>query len=777
MAINTNEILKTQDIETIKNSAIDFSQINLASILKLLYTEEDTIGTEFLQFLIDAGIEIDKQTEDGNTALMIAVYFGDFDTVKLLVQNKADLNIAAIDEQTALTRSLDYYVENRSFSMTEYLVDNGADINYTDKSGMSILAAVSALLAYTDSDNAKTIAFLKKTDPFYLDNIQYSSKISKQDALELMEYLLKKGANPNTRAKSTDGTMVPLLALMTMMHNVEAIELLLKYGANPNVKINEVPLLFFCFITGNLETLKLLLHYKADVDFTIGEQSPLLFLLISQQLLKMILPDSEQEFIFEDFSKHKFEIAKLLIENGVNPDEILQTAILSYLYDRKMAIADIKNSDFSALDKIKFILLESNSLNPNLKTIEFLLENGANINIEYEESELHPLCQAVRKDNLSLVKLLVRYIDDVNIYINENKTMSLFFNALKYGNYDIVEVLIKNGANINEHNLHITPLFYAIYKNDMKLIQMLVENGANVNQTIDIAEGITISPLMYAVRFNHVDISKFLVEKGANIDDKFTIKIDKYPTFLLSTYEISNQYDDQELADFFELKGADVTLSDERGKKDFDYFEHACKTLDVFSRFFTKKEKPTQLDREKLEGYPEFKEKIINLEQKIDNVRQEIDNVRQKKFDMYQSKVINKKIAEAIESKSMDKLQKLIDEGFDLSDLDINELFINNFPSEFIYEVIKQSQNIDIQTQDGMTPLMYASQANNIDLVKLLLDRGADKNIKNSVGKRAKDLVKDGGLRKFIISHIVPIGSKELSELLITPPSNNLKIS
>jgi len=105
----------------------------------------------------------------------------------------------------------------------------------------------------------------------------------------------------------------------------------------------------------------------------------------------------------------------------------------------------------------------------------------------------------------------------------------------------------------------------------------------------------------------------------------------------------------------------------------------------------------------------------------------------------------------------MEKLQKLIDAGFDFSDLSINELFINNFPHQFIYEVIRQSKNIDVQMDDGMTPLMFASQANSMELVKLLLDKGADKNIKNNIGKRARDLTADGELRKFIVSHTVPI--------------------
>ncbi len=746
---NIYEILKTQDIETIKNSAIDFSQINLASILENFYEDEVSINLEFIQFLVNNTQDINKQDEDGYTALMIAVIYGDLDTVKIFVQNGADVNIAAIDEETALTRSLDYYVKNRSFSMTEYLVDNGVDINYADKSGMSILAAVSMVLAYTYSDNAK------KMDPLYIENIQNFSKVSKQDALELMEYFLKKGANPNTRVKGTNATMIPLLALMIIMHNVEAIELLLKYGATPNVVLNKnQSLLDFCVISGNLEAVKLLLKYKVDLSFTITEENPFWFLLFSKQLLKLTIPENEHEFVFEDFNKHNFEMAKLLIEHGVNADNILQNAIMTYLTDTKKEVANIENSDFSPSDKIIFTLLELNMFDVKLKTIKFLLENGANINIDYKEPTMHPLYLAVKKENLPLVKLLVQYVDDVNIYKDHNKTFSLFFDALKYRNYEIIEALIKHGANINEVILYITPLFYAIYNNDMKLVQMLIENGADVNQNVKSYK--TMSPLLYAVKFNYIEIAKLLIENGANINYKFIFNFEDDFVSPISVYEIANAHDDQVLANYLEIKGADVTFPTKREEDDIDVFNFMCKSWEKFCKFFTKSKNTRAMNEEKLlEDNKEQSEIRKEIDESLKQLKEEGLHIKKTKLENLKKQPLNKEVIDAIESKSMDKLQKLIAAGFNLSNLNINNLFLNEFPHKFIYEVIRQSQSIDAQTEDGITALMFASKANSTELVKLLLDKGADKNIKNDAGKRAKDFTRDSELRKFIITHAV----------------------
>jgi ankyrin repeat protein len=697
---------------------------------------EDTI-----QLLIDHGADINFIDKQGNNLLINSLEECRLDAAKLLINKGIDVNFIPEDGISALMTActmggnrdqlkvmmsestlarFDMYSQDDFTELVQLLVEQGADINAKNNEGTT------ALLTAVMANN-----------------------------IEAVKHLIENGADVNAKRNDEQTALSAAVAL----NNIEAMQLLLQYGLNPNSMVHGVPLLNTGVMLGNIEAVKLLLQYKVDVNFITIEQNPLLSLLLSQKFFQMMAQNNEH-FIFENFYSNKFEIAKLLIEYGVDADEILQRAIAVYLADKKTAISDNNNLDISTLDKIKDTLFKSNMFDVNLKTIGFLLENGANVNIAYEEPEMHPLCQAVEKNNLPLVTLLVQYADDIDPYSSHNKP-SLFFEALKHKNYEIIEVLIESGAKINETILHITPLFYAIYHDDMKLAQMFVENGADVNQSVQISSHFTMSPLLYAVRFNRIEISKFLVEKGADVNYKYAFKGDEFTVTPLSTYEIANEYDDQILAEFFLLKEPDMIFPADREKSLFDMFENSCKMLDVFCESLSKQKNSTQLDREKyFESHPEIKEKIINLEQKA-------ENSRQNKLKLLQSTTINKDIIEAIESRSMEKLQKLIDADFDMSELNINDLFINNFPHQFIYEVIRQSKNIDLQTDDGMTPLMFASQANSMELVKLLLDKGADKNIKNSTGKRARDFTADGELRKFIVGHIVPIdGPKKLSELL-----------
>jgi uncharacterized protein len=55
--------------------------------------------------------------------------------------------------------------------------------------------------------------------------------------------------------------------------------------------------------------------------------------------------------------------------------------------------------------------------------------------------------------------------------------------------------------------------------------------------------------------------------------------------------------------------------------------------------------------------------------------------------------------------------------------------------------LLDHGANVNAMTNAGSTPLMYAVWQRNVDLVKLLLERGADATLRNLYGKRALDLV------------------------------------
>jgi len=79
-----------------------------------------------------------------------------------------------------------------------------------------------------------------------------------------------------------------------------------------------------------------------------------------------------------------------------------------------------------------------------------------------------------------------------------------------------VEFLLDNGANVNtKTSKNFTLLMYCAKYGDMDLIKMVVKYGASIND-VDL---LGFSALDYAVQREHFEAVEFLVENGATITD------------------------------------------------------------------------------------------------------------------------------------------------------------------------------------------------------------------------------------------------------------------
>lgn len=97
--------------------------------------------------------------------------------------------------------------------------------------------------------------------------------------------------------------------------------------------------------------------------------------------------------------------------------------------------------------------------------------------------------------------------------------------AAYLGNIDIVRYLVSCGANVNPHpNVEMrplmTPLMYAAKHGDYDMVKYLVDNGANVNTYFLRFELLyQIPPWMHAIKCGNIDTLKFLVDNGANVNE------------------------------------------------------------------------------------------------------------------------------------------------------------------------------------------------------------------------------------------------------------------
>lgn len=93
---------------------------------------------------------------------------------------------------------------------------------------------------------------------------------------------------------------------------------------------------------------------------------------------------------------------------------------------------------------------------------------------------------------------------------------ALFQNAIKAGQVDDVQVLIHNGADVNQtFEKGITPLHLAIINDQENIAKILIESGARIS-TADTNTNAT--PLHMAALYGRLNIASLLIEKGADVN-------------------------------------------------------------------------------------------------------------------------------------------------------------------------------------------------------------------------------------------------------------------
>jgi ankyrin repeat protein len=173
-----------------------------------------------------------------------------------------------------------------------------------------------------------------------------------------------------------------------------------------------------------------------------------------------------------------------------------------------ISLVDIK-------DKNDNIPLHYSIYTNNFDAAKMLIEHNSDINA-VDRNGLNSLQIAIMKKNDKIIKMFLETRDNVNINSKSNTGETALHMTCNLQLYDIANLLIKKGANINvqdfEHEF--SPLDYSIINNDIKMVALLVKNGANVN-TQDFFGN---TPLHYSIKEENYEIVNILIKSKYSMD-------------------------------------------------------------------------------------------------------------------------------------------------------------------------------------------------------------------------------------------------------------------
>ena len=589
---------------------------------------------DIAKLLIEEGTDVNIQDKAGATALMYTARNTNYEMVEFLLKNGADVNIRDTAGETALYYSIEHNsfgqkneTEN-AIKILNLLIKYGADVNTKNDEGTSLLD-VSYRISESFDKNKEMFKILVengfdlesriKADRSDYDYTPLMIAVYKED-YDMVKYLLDKGANPNTannekktalmianddgnfdisklliqqganiNAQDEDGYTTLMNA--ALIGDYEMVKFLLENGANINTKDNDGNTVLYYNIRydhyGKEEMLEnakkifnLLIKYGADVNTKDNDGASLLdksyrtstALAQNREMFKVLVENSfdlESRIDGGEDYPTGYDYTPLMIAAAINDYDMVK-----FLVEKGADVNAKTHFEYSSVETPLLLSLDYEHIesryDENSSVAEYLINNGANINVTNEDGET-PLMYASKVHNIKVIELLIQKGADINVFDNYGNT------ALIYGvnNLETVKLLVENGADVNFYKGGSTALISACeysHERNIDVIKYLVSKNANINaqdnkgdtalnKTLDTSDEGSIDILDF-------EIANFLIEQGADVNIKNKREYTPFIYLGMGEGNFNNKSFQEyriKLAEVLLEKGADINAKDYNG--------------------------------------------------------------------------------------------------------------------------------------------------------------------------------------------------------------------
>ena len=433
---------------------------------------------DIVKLLVENKANIDSVDEKGNTPLMCACENKHEETALFLIHSKANLNIFNNEKNSPLHSA----VRNNFIRIIEEGIKRGCDLNIIDKNDNTPLIEASRIgnteiikLLANNRANVNSQNILGQTALYFAVKGQYT---------DLVIFLLGKGADYRIPTLSKE---LPI-DVARKLGNKE-----IEYIISRSV---------FIYLKSNFTLwIKSYILEGGDINIVNSNGSTLLHecIILGFDELAIILIQSGADLM----KKNNFGRTPVLLAIEKKCTVVLKEMIKrGFKYNQKelyelTKIAELQNCA---------IILKYLERNDNL----------VHSSDDYKHKQtLSDTFSAIRNKDVILLKTLIETGASIDERDNVGNTPLIFASAIK--NNNIIKYLVEKGANVNEkNNFGDTPLMIASATENEKTVKYLIENGANINGKAN--DGATA--LHFASLYGHENIVKYLIDNGSNINEK-----------------------------------------------------------------------------------------------------------------------------------------------------------------------------------------------------------------------------------------------------------------
>ncbi|XP_043999072.1 kinase D-interacting substrate of 220 kDa B isoform X3 [Gambusia affinis] len=375
----------------------------------------------------------------------------------------------------------------------------------------------------------------------------------------------------------------------------------------------------------------------------------------------------------------------------------------------------------------------------NLDAIRTHLDKFRDVDCRSDNGQT-PLMVAAELGSLEIVQELIRRgatvdMDDVDCW-------TALISAAKEGHLEVVRELLESGANLEHRDMGgWTALMWAAYKGRTEVARLLLEREANPN----ITGQYSVYPIIWAAGRGHAEIVHLLLQYGAKVNCS-----DKYGTTPLIWASRKGHYDS---VMHLLANGADV---DQEGANSRTALIVAVKGghTDVVKELLkrnpnvnlTDKDGNTALSIAAKEGHTEIVQDLLDAGTYVNNLDRSGETV----------------LIGAVKGGHVEIVRALLNK---YADVDVRgqdgrtALYWAVENAVMVRDILQCNPDTESCTKDGETALIKATKMRSIDVVELLLDKGAKVSAVDRKGDTALHIAIRGRSRK-------------LAELLLRNPKD-----